>query len=47
MKLDTEEKIQNWFEWIRPRIKGKNDLQATEAEIVRAAVKISKNIPVN
>ena len=47
IKLDTEEKIQSWFEWLRPRIKGENDLQATEAEIVRAAVRIGKNIPVN
>ena len=47
MQLNTEEKIQSWFEWLRPRIKGENDLQATEVEIVRAAVKINKNIPVN
>ena len=47
IKLDTEEKIQSWFEWLRPRIKGENDLQATEAELVRAAVRIGKNIPVN
>ena len=47
IKLDTEEKIQSWFEWLRPRIKGENDLQATEVEIVRAAVRIGKNIPVS
>ena len=44
LQLDTEEKIQKWFEWMRPKIKGENDLQATEAEIVRAAVKINKGI---
>ena len=47
IKLNTEEKIHKWFEWLRPRIKGENDLQATEEEIVRAAVRIDKNIPVN
>ena len=41
-KLDTEEKIQKWFEWLRPRVKGENDLDATATEIVRAAVKIGK-----
>ena len=44
LKLNTEEKIQKWFEWLKPRIKGENDLQATEVEIVRAAVKIDKGI---
>ena len=44
MKLDTEEKIQKWFEWLRPKLIGENELQATEAEIVRAAVHISKGI---
>ena len=42
LKLDTEEKIQLWFEWLRPRIIGDNDLKATEVEIVRAAVQIAK-----
>lgn len=44
MKLNTEKKIQEWFEWIRPRLKGENGLQATETEIVRAAVKIDKGL---
>ena len=44
LQLDTEEKIQKWFEWMRPKIKGENDLQATEAEIVRAAVTINKGL---
>lgn len=44
LKLNTEEKVQKWFEWIRPRMRGENDLQATEVEIVRAAVKIDKGI---
>ena len=47
MKLNTEEKVQKWFDWIVSKVKGENDLQATEVEIVRAAVKINKNIPVN
>ena len=42
MQLDTEEKISQWFKWIRRRLKGGNDLQATETEIVRAAVQIGK-----
>ena len=42
LKLNTEAKIQQWFEWLRPKLKGENDLQATEEEIVRAAVKIDK-----
>ena len=46
MQLDTEEKIQKWFDWIKSRLVGENDLQATEVEIVRAAVKIDKGIPI-
>lgn len=41
-RLDTEEKIQKWFEWLRPKVKGENELEATEQEIVRAAVFIGK-----
>ena len=44
MKLNTEEKIHKWFEWLRPRIKSENELDATAAEIVRAAVQIDKGI---
>ena len=42
--LNTDEKIHKWFEWLRPRITGENELDATEAEIVRAAVQIDKRI---
>ena len=42
LKLDTEKKIQKWFDWIASRLKGENDLDATATEIVRAAVKIGK-----
>ena len=38
-KLNTVEKIRNFFEWIRHNLQEGN-LKATEAEIVRAAVKI-------
>lgn len=44
LKLNTEAKVQKWFDWIEARLKGENDLQATEAEIVRAAVQIDKGI---
>jgi hypothetical protein len=47
LKLNTEEKIVKFNEWIKTRLKGENDLQATETEIVRAAVRIGKGIPVN
>lgn len=45
--LDTEEKIYKFNEWVKAHLKGENDLQATEAEIVRAAVKIDKGIEPN
>ena len=41
MKLDTEEKIKRYVEWLRSRFDGET-LQATAPEIVRAAVKIGK-----
>ena len=44
MKLNTEQKIGKWIEWIRQRLSGENNLNATETEIVRAAVKIDKGI---
>ena len=44
MKLDTEAKVLRFVEWVRTRLKGENDLQATEQEIVRAAVQIDKGI---
>ena len=47
MKLNTEEKIQKWFDWIESKLQGDMDLQATEAEIVRAAVRIDKGIPID
>ena len=36
--LDTEEKIWKFSEWVRSRLTGENDLDATAQEIVRAAV---------
>jgi hypothetical protein len=47
MKLNTEEKVIMWNEWIKSRLVGENDLQATEEEIVRAAVRIDKGIPID
>jgi len=44
MKLNTEEKIQKWFDWIEQHLQGENELNATETEIVRAAVQIDKGI---
>ena len=44
MQLNTEEKISKFNKWIKSKLKGENDLQATEVEIVRAAVQISKGI---
>ncbi len=46
MTLDTEEKIVKFNEWVKTKLLGENDLQATEVEIVRAAVKIDKGIPI-
>ena len=45
MKLDTEQKIVEFNEWVKSHLQGENNLQATEVEIVRAAVRIGKNIP--
>ena len=44
IQLDTEEKIAKFFEWIRARMVGENEVRATEAEIMRAAVQINKGI---
>ena len=44
MLLNTDQKVQKWFDWIKDRLKGENELNATEAEIVRAAVQIDKGI---
>ena len=41
MKLNTEEKIIQFNEWVKKNVKN-GKLQATEAEIVRAAVRIDK-----
>lgn len=43
LKLNTDEKIRKWMEWLRPRVTAEG-LQATEVEIVRAAVQIGKGI---
>ena len=42
-ELDTTEKIRAWFRWIVTNMKD-GKLQATEEEIVRAAVKASKGL---
>ena len=47
MKLNTERKIVIFNEWVKTRLKGENDLQATEEEIVRAAVRIDKGLPLD
>ena len=47
LQLDTEQKIIKFNEWVKTHLKGEISLHATEAEIVRAAVKINKNIPVS
>ena len=43
MKLDTEAKISKFNKWVKQNLKN-GKLQATEAEIVRAAVHIDKGI---
>ena len=40
-KLNTEEKISRFNEWVKSRMKGET-LMATEAEITRAAVQIAR-----
>ena len=42
-KLNTVEKIQKFFNWIGDNLQN-NRLQATEQEIVRAAVQIGKGL---
>ena len=44
LELNTSEKIRQYFAWARTRLgpKGGNDFQATEEEIVRAAVRIDR-----
>lgn len=42
MQLNSEEKIIKFNEWIKSKLKGENELQTTETEIVRAAVQINK-----
>jgi len=42
MSLDTEAKVQAWFDWIDSRLSGENDLDATAHEITQAAVWIGK-----
>ena len=44
--LDTEEKIMKFNTWVSEHLKG-GKLQATETEIVRAAVQASKSIDNN
>lgn len=42
LSLDTEQKIIKFNNWVKERLTGENDLGVTEAEIIRAAVKIGK-----
>ena len=42
-KLDTHEKISRFNRWVQSRLHN-GKLQATEAEVVRAAVQVSKGI---
>ena len=42
LRLDTEEKIVQFNNWVKSRRTGENELDATEVEIVRAAVRIGK-----
>lgn len=46
LKLDTEEKISLFNEWIKGRLVGENELNATAQEIVRAAVQIGKGLSI-
>jgi hypothetical protein len=42
ISLDTEQKIIKFNNWVKSRLTGENELDATEAEIIRAAVMIGK-----
>ena len=44
LRLDTEKKIIKFNNWIKTKLKGENELEATEQEIVRKAVQISKEL---
>ena len=44
LSLNTEEKVDKFFDWVEERLTEKNKLNATEVEIVRAAVHINKGI---
>ena len=44
LKLNTDEKIDQWFEWLRARQTGENEIDATAVEIVRAAVQIDQGL---
>ena len=44
IELDTEEKIIQFNNWVKSRLTGENELDATEVEIVRAAVRIGKGL---
>ena len=45
ISLDTIAKMRQFNDWVKSKLKGENDLQATETEIVRAAVRIGKQLP--
>ena len=44
LMLTTDEKVQKWFDWIKARLIGENEIDATATEIVRAAVHIDQGI---
>ena len=46
LRLDSEEKIKKFNKWVGGRLQGET-LNATATEITRAAVKISKGLPVD
>lgn len=44
LQLNTDEKIDRWFEWLKTKIIGENEIDATATEIVRAAVHINQGL---
>ena len=44
LELTTDEMVQKWFDWIKARLIGENEIDATATEIVRAAVQIDQGI---
>ena len=42
MQLDTEAKIREFSRWIKSKLKGENDLQVDEIQIMHASARISR-----